>query len=197
MDDRALARRMLAGDESAFDEFFDGHFPRLYRFVVNRVRDEDAAEDIVQVALVTGLRKLSTWRGEAALFTWFCTLCRHEIGAYYRRQGRPSAVRLIDDVPEIRASLEALAARAADRPDVTLDRHELARLVRLTLDYLPARYGDVLEWKYIEGLAVADIAERLRSTPKAAESLLTRARAAFREGFAALSGWTLTQVVSE
>lgn len=143
------------------------------------------------------MRKLATWRGEAALFTWLCTLCRHEISAYYRGQGRLSEVRLIDDVPEIRGRLEALTASASDRPDVALDRQEVARLVRLTLDYLPTRYGDVLEWKYLEGLAVADIAQRLRSTPKAAESLLTRARAAFREGFATLTGRTLTHVVSE
>ena len=56
-------------------------------------------------------------------------------------------------------------------------------------DYLPARYGDVLEWKYIQGLTMHEIAERLGGrSVKAIESLLTRARDAFREGFAALSG---------
>ena len=41
--DRRLARRMLSGDERAFQEFFDGHFPNLYRFVLSRVgRDPDA-----------------------------------------------------------------------------------------------------------------------------------------------------------
>ena len=45
--DRTLARRMLAGDERAFDEFFEGHFPGLYRFALTRLdRDEDAAEEV-------------------------------------------------------------------------------------------------------------------------------------------------------
>ena len=51
------------------------------------------------------------------------------------------------------------------------------------LDHLPVHYGQVLEWKYTDGLAVKEMAERLEMTPKAVESLLTRARVAFREQF--------------
>jgi DNA-directed RNA polymerase specialized sigma24 family protein len=46
----------------------------------------------------------------------------------------------------------------------------------------------VLEWKYIHELSVQEIAERLGVGYKAAESLLTRARAAFREGFSLTAG---------
>jgi RNA polymerase sigma-70 factor (ECF subfamily) len=197
MDEQALVRRMLEGDEQAFADFFDSHFPRLYRFVLARVGDATVAEDVVQSALATGMRKLDSWRGEAALFTWLCTLCRHEVSAHYRRAGRRLEVTLIDDIPEIRAQLEAMTAGVCERPDAELDRRELTKMVRLTLDYLPLHYGDVLEWKYLEGLAVTEIAERLRSTPKAAESLLTRARAAFREGFPQVSGWTMRDVAPE
>ncbi|HYU25878.1 MAG TPA: sigma factor-like helix-turn-helix DNA-binding protein, partial [Thermoanaerobaculia bacterium] len=56
----------------------------------------------------------------------------------------------------------------------------------VALDRLPRHYGDVLEWKYIEGAAVNEIAVRLGTTAKAAESLLTRARSAFREAFTTL-----------
>jgi RNA polymerase sigma-70 factor (ECF subfamily) len=37
MSDTALARRVLAGDEAAFEEFFDRYFPRLYRFAHARL----------------------------------------------------------------------------------------------------------------------------------------------------------------
>jgi RNA polymerase sigma-70 factor (ECF subfamily) len=52
---------------------------------------------------------------------------------------------------------------------------------------LPQRYGDVLEWKYIDGLEVAEIARRLEVGPKAAESVLGRARAAFRDALLELA----------
>lgn len=187
MDDSTLVRRILGGDEGAFDAFFDAYFARLYRFALARVGDADAAEEVTQAALAIAVRKLYTWRGEAALFTWLCTLCRHEIAGHYRRLERRPDVRSIDDHPEIRAALDALAASETDRPDAAFDRGEVARLVQLTLDHLPARYGDVLEWKYIHGLAVREIAARLDASPKSVESLLTRARQAFREAFAVVT----------
>jgi len=55
------------------------------------------------------------------------------------------------------------------------------------LDRLPPRYAAALEWKYIDGLPVNEIAARLELTSKAAESMLTRAREAFREGFSILA----------
>ena len=45
---------------------------------------------------------------------------------------------------------------------------------------MPDHYAQVLEWKYIDGYPVKAIAERLGVSDKAAESLLTRAREAFR-----------------
>jgi RNA polymerase sigma-70 factor (ECF subfamily) len=68
--ERELVRRMLGGDEGAFDEFYADYFPRLFRFAVLRLRDPDAAEDIVQISLIAGMRHLGSWRGEATLFTW-------------------------------------------------------------------------------------------------------------------------------
>ena len=184
-DDKAVVGRMRAGDEAAFDRFFDTYFSRLFRFAVARLdNDADAAEDVVQATLCKAIAKLATYRGEAALFTWLCTFCRHEISAHYIRHRRiVHETPLIEDSPEVRAALESLGA---DHPDEQLRRRELARLVQVTLDSLPERYGNALEWKYIQGLSVYQIADRLNVGPKAAESLLSRAREAFREAFAAV-----------
>jgi RNA polymerase sigma-70 factor (ECF subfamily) len=185
MSDHALVRRLLAGDEAAFDAFFADYFPRLYRFALSRLRgDATAAEEVVQTALIRGVANLHTFRGDVALFTWLCTICRREISAWLERAGRAAEVALADDHPGARAALDALATLAGDDPEAALRRQELSRLVQATLDHLPPRYADALEWKYIEGLSVAEIAERLGVQYKAAESVLTRARDAFREGFA-------------
>jgi RNA polymerase sigma-70 factor (ECF subfamily) len=183
MTDLALARRLLAGDEAAFEEFFAVYFPRLYRFARGRLSgNDDAAEEVVQAALIRALDKLHTYRGEAALFTWLCTLCRREIAGWYERLGRRAEVSSLDADLEARAALDVLAS--ADDPELALRRQELSHLVQVTLDHLPGRYADALEWKYIEELSVGEIARKLDVGYKAAESLLTRARQAFREGFA-------------
>jgi RNA polymerase sigma-70 factor (ECF subfamily) len=180
---------MLAGEDDAFRRFFDLHFPGLYRFALARLgRDADGAEEVAQAALCKVVRKLHTYRGEASLFTWVCTFCRWEISAWHaQRSRRGVAVELVEESAEVRAALESLSALGGDGPRERLLRHEVGELVRLTLDQLPARYGDALEWKYVEGLSVKEIAARLGVGPKAAESLLTRARQAFRDAFATLS----------
>jgi TonB-dependent Receptor Plug Domain/Sigma-70, region 4 len=53
--------------------------------------------------------------------------------------------------------------------------------------HLPSHYADALEWKYIDEAPVQEIATRLGLGPKAAESLLTRARVAFRDAFRTLA----------
>jgi RNA polymerase sigma-70 factor (ECF subfamily) len=190
--DRDLARRLLRGFERDFDLFVDEYYPRLYRFAYPRVgSDPDLAQDMVQSTFQKAIPKLATYRGEAPLFSWLCTFCRWEIAAHWRRSGRAAPeVGLAEDTPELRAALESLAA-AAEGPEDVATRRELGRLVRVVLDHLPLHYGNALDWKYLQDLPVREVAARLGVSEKAAESLLTRARSAFRDGFAALVGGVL------
>ena len=187
--DLDLARRLRTGDDSAFEEFFAEYFPRVYRFA--RVRlggDDEAAEEVAQTTLIRALAKVGTYRGEAALFTWLCAFARHEISAWFERTGKAPRVSLADDSAETRAVLDALAALSRDDPEQEYQRRELSRLVHAALDHLPVKYSDALVWKYLEGRPVEEIGRRLGLGYKAAESLLTRARQAFREAFALSAG---------
>jgi len=181
-DEAELVRRMLAGEERAFDAFFEGHFPRLYRFVLPRLNgDEEAAREVVQAALTKAMRKLADYRGESALFTWLCQICRREIVDRARdEKRRTDRVVLIDDRPELRAAIESIEAPEEYDLLKSYDRAEVGGLVRSVLDRLPPRYGDALEWKYVEGHSVEEIGMRLGIGHTAAQSLLARARVAFR-----------------
>jgi len=187
--DRALVRRILNGDQAAFQRVFDSFFPRLYRFALARLDgDHDAAGEVVQQTFCKAIERLETYRGEAALYTWFCAICRHALTDYCRRANRSArAWAPLEDEPYVRSIIEALTAPAADRPDVQAWRNDIARLVEATVDALPDHYATVLEWKYVDELPVTDIAERLGIGFKAAESLLTRAREAFRTAILALA----------
>src|SRR5687768_2026888 len=186
--DRALARRILGGDEAAFRDLFDRFFPRLYRFALARVpRDPDAARDIVQQTFCKAIERLDTYRGEATLYTWFCQICRNVVTDHYRRTSRSGhRTVLLEDQPDARAILESLVAPEADEPETRALHEQVHRIVEATLDALPGRYGEALEWKYIDGLTVREIAQRLSLGEKAAESLLTRARESFREAIAGI-----------
>ena len=188
--DRVIARRILGGDEAAFRDLFDRYFPRLYRFALARLGgDAETARDIVQETFCKAIERLDGYRGEAALYTWFCQICRNAVADHYRRRGAGAPrVVLLEDQPNVRAILEALTAPAADQPETGTWQSQVHRFVEATLDSLPGHYADVLEWKYLDGLPVREIALRLGLGEKAAESLLGRARAAFREAVMELAG---------
>jgi RNA polymerase sigma-70 factor (ECF subfamily) len=197
-DDSKLVREMLAGEERAFTAFFETYFPRIYRFALPRLgRNEDTAKDVVQATLIKAMRKLGDYRGEAALFTWLCQICRREIADHVRSQRRHSdKVLLIEDSDEVRAALESIEAPPGDDPLRRADSAELKRLVHAVLDRLPNRYGEALEWKYVEGRSVEEIGDRLGIGHTAAQSLLARARVAFRDGLEAVFGASAADVLA-
>ena len=185
--DQALARRVASGDTDAFEEFFREYFPRLYRFTLSRVgNDENLAEEVVQSTMCLVLRKMRGYRGEALLFTWLCQICRNELSAIFRRRFAQSRREVpLEDNPAVRAALETLSVDL-ETPEKIRHGEDVARFVRVTLEYLPSKYAAALEMKYIRGCSVDEIGEELQISSKAAESVLTRARVAFKECFRSL-----------
>jgi RNA polymerase sigma-70 factor (ECF subfamily) len=189
LEDRRLVKRLLAHDREAFNAFFDGYFPRLYRFARARLGDDpDTTKEVVQVTLTKAMRKLSSYRGEAAFFTWLCTICRNEIADHHERVARDRRhVVLTEDSPDIKAAVEAIAAPESDEPEANFRRLETTRLIQVALDQLPAHYGNALEWKYVYGLSVDEIAAKLGLGIEAAQSLLARAKRGFQEVYGTLT----------
>ena len=201
--DRALARRVADGDQASFDAFFREYFPRLFRFTLTRCGNDAAtAEEVVQRTMCIVVRKMGSYRGEARLFSWLCQICRNELAALYRQQGVERQADLpIEDHPAVMAALESMSTDDP-RPDTARESAEIAVFVRSTLDELrgrpdgsaehgsldelPQNYSVALEMKYIGGYSVAEIAERLGIGEKAAESVLSRARRAFKDAFRSL-----------
>jgi len=188
LEDKKLVKQLLAGNEQAFDQFFDENFARLYRFALTRLADDpDAAKEVAQITLSKAVRKLHTYKAEAALFTWLCSICRNETSDWLARQGRyREHIVLAEDFPEVRAAVESFQAPEQMSPDRHYKRVEMLRLIQTALDSLPARYGDVLEWKYIEGHSIKEISERMDIGTEATQSLLARAKRAFADVYRSL-----------
>lgn len=183
----SIVRGMVGGEESAFQQFADVYIPRLHRFAMNRLnQDRELAREMVQATVVKAIDKMETFRGDSALMTWLCACCRSEIAMHFRSEGRGGPRQVFDEATGPVSS--GWGPTRLGLPEVALLRADAARQVHQALDQLPPRYGRALEWKYLDELPVKEIAARLDLSPKAAESLLTRARNAFRTIFAASAG---------
>jgi RNA polymerase sigma-70 factor (ECF subfamily) len=180
--DLELKQALLNGDEKRFNAFFEDYFPRVFRFASARGEslDDDAIRDVVQSTMTNAVRSMHTYRGDASMFTWLCQICRNEIAGHYRRANR-SVPEVAADDDAIRPILESLEDEVQLSPDMHYENVQTRRLIQEILDCLPGDYANALEWKYIQGLSVTEIAERLKLTELAAQSMLARARTAFRK----------------
>ena len=183
--DRDLVQRMLAGDEDAFNEFAETNFRALYRYALSQLRgDAELSLDVVQTTLCKAIQKIDGFRADASLFTWLRACCRNEILMHYRKQrATPQHVDL--DALDHGAQVDpgSRLQNESPSPDADLMSSETTAAVHVTLDLLPPKYARALEMKYLEKHSVKTIAEHLKMTAKATESLLTRARGAFKARF--------------
>lgn len=143
------------------------------------------AEEAVQRTMIRAVRGLRSFRGDAALFTWLAQICRNELADLGELARRDAGRALSFDAdPRLRARVECATTDPLADPARVPEAAERTQLLRELLEGLPGRYGDVLEWKYLEDISVQQIARRLGASPESAQSLLQRARVALRSALA-------------
>ena len=181
----------LAGNTEAVTSLAAEAVTPLYRFCFYRVgKDHELCQDVVQEALLGAIAQIDRYdpaRCEADIFPWLTGLARNAIRQALSR--RPSATAL--EAVWLRMDRELLSlygsveSRRID--DDLLARDETRDMVNATMSQLPGRYGHALEAKYVQNKTVREMAAASGQTEKAVESMLSRAREAFRRTFLALS----------
>ena len=189
-EDIALRDRILAGDPSAAEGFFERHLDRVYEFVHYRVGSVGpggfASEDVVQETFLAALENLQNFDGRSSLYTWLCGIAKNKIRSQ-RRKRRP--VPLQDVLADSEEDIDAILSAIEDMPlpEHVLEARETEELVGATLSSLPDEYRDALLEKYVEGSSVRAIGDAAGKSEKAAESMLHRARLAFTKVFTLLA----------
>ncbi len=181
-EERELVERMRRGDQQAFNVFFNTYATRLAAFAARRsALDAAALEDVVQQTLIKAVRNLGGFRAEASLLTWLCQICRHQLADLRRAAARRPALESLEQITESSATALPSSLLSLHDPlhDSSVDSE--ARAVRQVANRLPARYVQILELRFGDELTLPAIARILHLTDDAAESLLVRAKRAFRE----------------
>ncbi len=180
--ERRLIKRLRRGETAALREFYEATFSSLYRYVYFRAQeDHQETEDIVHDTFVEAIKSLSNFsQSKGTLLGWLHGIARNRLRSRYRRLGKQA---------------EAIQSAGRSQPQCShehsLSQQEtvasLRSRVNEALSLLPEKYARVLTGKYVERKSVRDIAQTDGQSEKAVESLLGRARSAFRRRFRALS----------
>jgi RNA polymerase sigma-70 factor (ECF subfamily) len=173
--EEALRARVLAGDAAAWRVLYDLAYAELWAYVVWRSAGmRDLAEDVAQETWLIAVRRIGDFEPTRASFvSWLRGIAAKVLANQLRSRWRRPEQPLLDS-----------AEPAHDENG----RRDEAELIARALTELPERYEVALRAKYLDRLSVAEIAEDWGETAKAIESLLTRARQAFRAAYERLSG---------
>lgn len=181
LDERDLVSRMGRGEQRAFNEFFDTYAPRLSSFAMRRSSlDPVAIEDVVQMTMINAMRNLGSYRGGAALFTWLCQICRNQIADARRKAARQPGGHSFEDLAAERPLATVIELTDFRDPLNECEADSTRGAVRRVINSLPVHYARILELRFGDELSGHEIARTLQMSEDAAESLLSRARQAFK-----------------
>lgn len=147
-------------------ELYDDALPQVYGYLRHRCGSDALAEDLTSETFLAAVKAVQ-WGTVAELTTaWLVTVARNKLVDHWRGEARRQRLlELVHDEPVVE-----------DPWDAVLD----TRLAAETLAALGPHHRSALVLRYLDGLAVPDVARVLDRTVHATEALLVRARSAFR-----------------
>jgi len=176
VDETALVHEAIAGSKESFARLVHSYEERIYRVILNLVRDAHLAEDLTQDVFVKVFQKLQTFNFESSFFTWLYRIAVNTAMDGIKRSRRRRAISL-DSLDGWSRGIPGDSVS----PDAGLHRQEIHRAVHRALERLSPKYRTVLVLREFENLSYEDIARVMECSVGTVESRLFRARAKFRE----------------
>jgi RNA polymerase sigma-70 factor, ECF subfamily len=187
----ALLQRAQTGDRGAYGQIVLLYQDRLYNAMLRLVGDREEARELVQEAFTRGLSSLSTYRGDAAPYTWLFRIAVNLAISQLRKVQRQRVFSLDPllnpttgggrNQDQATALLDRMARDKGETPPQKLERRERDQAVLAALGKLDAEYRAVLVMRDIEGFDYQQMADVLGLPLGTLKSRLFRARLALRD----------------
>lgn len=175
--DAELIADCLNGQTQAFGTLVTRYQNRLYNSLVSVLGSPEDARDVAQEAFVLAFRKLHTFRGRSAFYSW---LFRIALNAAASLQRKPSRVNVSIDAAREQSGKEPVDVHPTAQPGFAMEVSERQALVRSALAALPTEYRTVLVLKEMEDLKYEEIAAIVDCPVGTVRSRIHRARIELR-----------------
>jgi RNA polymerase sigma-70 factor (ECF subfamily) len=148
-------------------ELYDSALPEVYGYLLSRCGQRALAEDLTAE---TFLAAVDAGQRSDLSVAWLIGVARHKLVDHWRRTAREER------------GLRVVAGERVE-PNDPWDARLDVLVARDVLAELGPHHRAVLTLRYLDGLSVAEVAERLDRTVHATEALLSRAKSAFRKSY--------------
>lgn len=157
-DERALIKRVKAGDTKALEELYDLYKALLFGMIISIVKKREEAEDVLQEVFMKIWEKAHTFDEERGnVYSWIVTLTRNKSIDRIRSKGYKTQQKASTSVNQPEFTLES---DKFDPLETTIfsDRSEL---VKKALEQIPEEQSEVIKVAYYGGMTQSEIAEHL------------------------------------
>jgi len=163
--ERALIDAAQMGDPEAFTALYESFLPRVYGYVLRRVETKADAEDVTQDALVEVFRGLTGFRGEAPFAAWVFAIVKRTLAHHQRRRGPKEPLTSVQDIPSREST-----------PEQRAHARGLLRMLEAVLGRRHPRGLRALQLRFVHGLSMREVGERLGCSEDGVKGLLSRLR---------------------
>ena len=158
------------------EDFYKKYYLSVRKFVSQKIDDAGVVEELTNDIMMASMMCRSNFDGKCNEFSWICSIAKHKIIDYYRKKKLKTVLFSFNPV------FEEIADQALS-PERDVLKNELKDEIKKTFEELNKGYKDILRLKYVEDMKIDEIAKNLKTTIKAVESKLIRAKKKFKEAW--------------
>ncbi len=178
--DRALVRRVQAGEKKAFDILVLKYQHKLVKLISRYIRDPSEALDVAQESFLKAYRALPNFRGDSAFYTWLYRIAINTAKNHLVSESRRPPGADIDSTEAEQFQGESDLKEYAT-PERLLLKEEIQNTVASAIDELPDDLKTAITLRELEGLSYEEIAESMECPIGTVRSRIFRAREAINK----------------
>lgn len=167
-----LIQRAQNGESKAVGELYMQHHEQIFRYIWSKVGDSHLAEDLTGEVFMRMVSRISTYRPAGVPFqAWLYRIARNLIIDHIRKTASTHSVAL-ENIP--------LMQEPGANPSSIVETHVTMENLQKALNKIEQEQAEVIRLRFLVGLQVNEVAERLQKTPAAVKALQHRGLAALR-----------------
>ena len=172
-EDHILIEQLNASSMEAFSALYDKYAGMVFNFTLSILKDDCISEDITQSCFALMWSRRASISPDGNLPAWLYVVARNAVFKEVRRQVTASKY------------LDYLSNNDnADSQENDLTERDTAVIMseaEAAIDALPESRRKIYKMRFIDGLSVHEISERLDISPKTVETQIARAKNAIRQ----------------
>ena len=182
MEESELIEKVKRDDRTASRTFYENYKDMIYNVCYRMLNNKQDAEDATQDVFVKAFRSVHKFRGNAKISTWLYQIAVNTSLNYTRRKKIVAWLSL----DFLMGKEKYLLDNSQTRPDLELEKNESEAVVQQAIHSLPLRQRTASILQRYEELSYKEIAEVMKTSLSAVESLLHHANDNLTEKLTAL-----------